>query len=242
MPSHKTSFLELPSTSKTQVDKEALQAVQAAVEVAPMVWDMMEQTLGDALDADVRESLDRARAVTRRLADITRTMQEGGDVPLDRKVLREDSNLFLKVRAVVFLLFPNSFILIRRLCNYPRLSRHTAARTLPRYGATSSSSLIPRRSLPSCSTSRPFLRSRPVMDGPTHRCLVRPRSALSLTPAFPPPTPTRRSGPRRSTVSPQVCRGVGLRSHLRVRNLRPCRCRSSRAVRSRLRRSRSRLC
>ncbi|KAJ7168184.1 RAM signaling pathway protein-domain-containing protein [Mycena crocata] len=93
----KASFLELPSSSKTQVDKEALQAIQAAVEVAPTVWDMMEQTLGDALDADVRESLDRARAVTRRLSDTTRAMQEGGDLPVDRKVLREDSNLFLKI-------------------------------------------------------------------------------------------------------------------------------------------------
>ncbi|KAJ6547024.1 RAM signaling pathway protein-domain-containing protein [Mycena capillaripes] len=93
----KTSFLDLPVSSKTQVDKEALQAIKAAVEVAPTVWDMMEQTLGDALDADVRESLERARAVTRRLTDITRAMQEGvGDVLLDRKMLREDSNLFLK--------------------------------------------------------------------------------------------------------------------------------------------------
>jgi hypothetical protein len=81
------------------VDNEALQAIQAAVEVAPTVWDMMEQTLGDALDADVRESLDKARAVTRRLADMTRSMQEGGDGTLDRRVLREDSNLFLKVHS-----------------------------------------------------------------------------------------------------------------------------------------------
>ncbi|KAJ7118730.1 RAM signaling pathway protein-domain-containing protein [Mycena epipterygia] len=92
----KASFLELPSSSKTQVDKEALQAIQAAVDVAPTVWDMMEHTLGDALDPDVRESLDRARAVTRRLGDICRAMQEGGELSVDRKVLREDSNLFLK--------------------------------------------------------------------------------------------------------------------------------------------------
>ncbi|KAJ6606459.1 RAM signaling pathway protein-domain-containing protein [Mycena vulgaris] len=93
----KASFLDLPSSSKTLVDKEALQAIQAAVDVAPTVWDMMEQTLGEALDADVRESLDRARAVTRRLAEITRAMlQEGGDLTVDRKGLRDDSNLFLK--------------------------------------------------------------------------------------------------------------------------------------------------
>ncbi|KAJ7632148.1 RAM signaling pathway protein-domain-containing protein [Roridomyces roridus] len=91
----KTSFLDLPASSKTQVDKEALQAIQLAVEVAPTVWDMIEQTLGETLDEEVRESLDRARVVTRRLADMTRAMQEGGD-SLDRKMLREDSNLFLK--------------------------------------------------------------------------------------------------------------------------------------------------
>ncbi|KAF7353640.1 Leucine-rich repeat-containing protein SOG2 [Mycena venus] len=96
IPAKGTSFLDLPTSSKTQVDKEALQAIQSAVDVAPTVWDMMEQTLGDALDADVRESLDRARAVTRRLADMTRSMQEGGDGVLDRRLLREDSNLFLK--------------------------------------------------------------------------------------------------------------------------------------------------
>jgi len=79
-----------------QVDKEALCAIQTAVEVAPTVWDMIEQTLGETLDAVVRESLDRARAVTRRLADTTRVMQEGGDVAVDKKALREDSNLFLK--------------------------------------------------------------------------------------------------------------------------------------------------
>ncbi|KAJ7461010.1 RAM signaling pathway protein-domain-containing protein [Mycena galericulata] len=92
----KASFLELPPSSKTQVEKEALQAIQAAVDVAPTVWDMIEHTLGDTLDPEVRESLERARAVTRRLGDITRAMQDGGDVTLDRKVLREDSNLFLK--------------------------------------------------------------------------------------------------------------------------------------------------
>ncbi|KAF7294768.1 Leucine-rich repeat-containing protein SOG2 [Mycena indigotica] len=92
----KAPYLELPTSSKTQVDKEALQAIQSAVEVAPTVWDMIEETLGDALDAEVRESLERARTVTRRLAEITRVMQDGTELPVDRKVLREDSNLFLK--------------------------------------------------------------------------------------------------------------------------------------------------
>ncbi|KAK0458449.1 RAM signaling pathway protein-domain-containing protein [Desarmillaria tabescens] len=93
----KTAFLELPPSSKTQVDKEAIQAVQNAVEVAPVVWNLMEEVLGDVLEAqaDVRESLDRARSVTRRLSDLIRALKEG-DSTRDRGSLREDAHIFLK--------------------------------------------------------------------------------------------------------------------------------------------------
>ncbi|KAF5373082.1 hypothetical protein D9758_001612 [Tetrapyrgos nigripes] len=93
----KTPFLDLPSTSRNQVDKEALQAVQAAVDVAPTVWDQMEDALVDALEsnAEVRESLDRARWVTQRLSDMITAMKEG-DPAGDKKTLREDANVFLK--------------------------------------------------------------------------------------------------------------------------------------------------
>ncbi|CAK5279346.1 unnamed protein product [Mycena citricolor] len=96
IPSKAPSSLELPSSSKTQVDKEALHAIQAAVDVAPTVWNQIEHALADSLDPEVRESLDRARAVTRRLADLTKSVQDGIDSSVDRKLLREDSNLFLK--------------------------------------------------------------------------------------------------------------------------------------------------
>ncbi|RDB21256.1 Leucine-rich repeat-containing protein sog2 [Hypsizygus marmoreus] len=96
--SSKATFLELPSTSKTQVDKEALQAVQSAIEVAPTVWDMIEDMLGDALDlqTSVRESIDKARAVTTRLSDTIQAIYDG-DISADRRVLREDAHIFLKV-------------------------------------------------------------------------------------------------------------------------------------------------
>ncbi|KAJ7581381.1 RAM signaling pathway protein-domain-containing protein [Mycena floridula] len=99
---HKTSFLELPSTSKVQVDKEALHAVQEAVDVAPLAWSMMEQMFGDVLERkpDIRDGLDRAKAVTRRLAEMIRGMQEG-EVVGDRKSLREDAHVFVK--TVVYL-------------------------------------------------------------------------------------------------------------------------------------------
>lgn len=102
----KTTFLELPSNSKTQVDKEALHAVQKAVEVAPVVWDMVDEILGDVLDSkvDVRESLERARTVTKRLSELIRAMQEG-DPSADRTILREDAHVFLKVWSHVYLNF-----------------------------------------------------------------------------------------------------------------------------------------
>ncbi|THV07960.1 hypothetical protein K435DRAFT_642682 [Dendrothele bispora CBS 962.96] len=93
----KTSFLELPSTSRNQVDKEALHAVQAAVDVAPTVWDQMEEVLASALEhnSEVRESLERARSVTKRLSDMIRAMKES-DSSADKRSLREDANVFLK--------------------------------------------------------------------------------------------------------------------------------------------------
>jgi len=98
----KTSFLELPSTSRNQVDKEALQAVHAAVDVAPAVWDQMEEVLVGAIEnnIEVRESLERARSVTKRLSDMIRAMKES-DSTTDKRSLREDANIFLKVRIQV---------------------------------------------------------------------------------------------------------------------------------------------
>ncbi|EEB88184.1 hypothetical protein MPER_14118, partial [Moniliophthora perniciosa FA553] len=97
IPAPKTTFLELPSTSKIQVDKEAIQAVQDAVDVAPSVWDMVEEALSGVLDTkpDVRDSLDRARSVTKSLSDMMRAIKDG-QVAADKKVLREEAHMFLK--------------------------------------------------------------------------------------------------------------------------------------------------
>ncbi|KAJ3757444.1 RAM signaling pathway protein-domain-containing protein [Lentinula raphanica] len=106
-PPKATSFLELPSTSKTLVDHEALQAVQTAVDVAPTVWDMIENVLlGDegtgvkvgVNSQDVKDNLDSARAITARLTECLHTIKnkEGGDVGAERKNFKEDAHLFLK--------------------------------------------------------------------------------------------------------------------------------------------------
>lgn len=131
----KTTFLELPSNSKSQVDKEALQAVQAAVEVAPTVWDMMEDMLGDVLNtkASVRETLETARAVTARLDDVVRAMYNADGVA-DTRLLREDAHLFLKVYSyhrsnVVFTL---NNLIPRRSSSSLISSKPMGARTLCR--------------------------------------------------------------------------------------------------------------
>lgn len=94
----KTTFLDLPSSSKTQVDREALHAVQEAVEVAPAVWRMVEELLGDVLEtkADIRDCLEKARGVTQRLSENIHAMMDG-DPSADRKSLRDDAHVFLKV-------------------------------------------------------------------------------------------------------------------------------------------------
>ncbi|TFK76564.1 hypothetical protein BDN72DRAFT_243194 [Pluteus cervinus] len=89
----KSTFLELPTTSKTQIDRDALQAVMQAVEVAPIIWDMMEELLGDL---DIHKSLQNARIVTDRLKETIQTLREQGS-QADRKLLREDAHTFLKI-------------------------------------------------------------------------------------------------------------------------------------------------
>lgn len=94
----KASFLDLSLNSKAQVDKEALQAVQAAVDIAPEVWDMIEDALSGVVEATgtVRETLEIARAVTAGLSGIIQSMQSVDSAPTDRKSLREDAHVFLK--------------------------------------------------------------------------------------------------------------------------------------------------
>ncbi|KAG5646694.1 hypothetical protein DXG03_002684 [Asterophora parasitica] len=94
----KASLLDLPSNSKSQVDREALQAVQAAVEVAPAVWNMISDLFDDTSDAkpSVRDTLEKARVVTARLSETLDAMHDT-EVLTDRKDLREDAHAFLKV-------------------------------------------------------------------------------------------------------------------------------------------------
>lgn len=89
----KTPLLEIPMISKTQIDREALQAVKQAIEVAPTVWDMMEELLSHL---NLRGELDNARQVTKRLREAL-DVAHHSDPSVDRKTLRDDARTFLKV-------------------------------------------------------------------------------------------------------------------------------------------------
>ena len=92
---------ELPTNSKSQVDKEALQAVYAAVDIAPIVCDMIEDVLGDSdilkIETSVHDTIKQARDATTRLLGTVR-MLEKADTDLNAKILREDAHTFLKVK------------------------------------------------------------------------------------------------------------------------------------------------
>lgn len=103
----KLPALEVPPNSKTLVDKEALDAMRVAVEAAPAVWEMMDEILSEVNETqsakhDVRDSLARAKVVTDRLRENIRAVQQGHPTA-DRKALREDAHVFVKVTLYVFL-------------------------------------------------------------------------------------------------------------------------------------------
>lgn len=98
--STKANYMDLPSNSKLQVDKEALQAVQAAVSIAPSIWDMIATLFEGDLNKSslVHDALRNARIVTTRLAKTLEAKQvHDFDVDFDREGFREDAHGFLKV-------------------------------------------------------------------------------------------------------------------------------------------------
>jgi hypothetical protein len=97
MPFKAPPLLQIPSNSRSLVDKEALDAMKKAVEAAPAIWTMMDEILGDDLDTniDVRGTLSAAKSVTTRLGKNIQAMQRG-DPTADRKSLREDAHVFVK--------------------------------------------------------------------------------------------------------------------------------------------------
>ena len=125
-------MLEIPPNSKTLVDKEALDAMRVAVEAAPAVWEMMDEILGEVDEdqntkSDVEDTLVKAKIVTDRLRENIRAVQKSHPAA-DRKMLREDAHVFVKVPTSPFTVLISSAHLSNRLsCSYPMSLRLTAA-------------------------------------------------------------------------------------------------------------------
>ncbi|KAG5220822.1 RAM signaling network component [Salix suchowensis] len=100
----KPSLSDLVSTSNVQVDNEVLNAMQEAIDVAPSVWEMMEEILADVIntDTDVREGLARAKAITTRLLQTLRAFQDGDFTTADKRAMGEDARIFCNVSRSIF--------------------------------------------------------------------------------------------------------------------------------------------
>jgi len=92
--------LEIP-LSRTLVDNDALDSMETAVDSAPAIWDLMQEMAESMLETpglggDFRDSIDRAKTITERLrANIIAV--RGGDPAADRRALRDNAHLFVKV-------------------------------------------------------------------------------------------------------------------------------------------------
>jgi len=92
-----TGRLDVPTTLHNLVDKEAIDAMSKAVEAAPPVWVMMDSILADLPEKqeDIKETLAKAQTVTQQLKTDISLLQDGMNV--ERKSLRNDAHMFVKV-------------------------------------------------------------------------------------------------------------------------------------------------
>ena len=100
---------DIPTTLHSLVDNKAIDAMSQAVEAAPPVWAMMDSILADLPEkqGDTQETLAKAQNVTQQLKTDISLLQDGMNV--DRKSLRNDAHLFVKVsfsRCIHMLVFP----------------------------------------------------------------------------------------------------------------------------------------
>lgn len=118
--------LEIPQP-KTLVDEDALDAMESAVDAAPAVWEMIKEfTTGTSAsvdtDHDIDESLAQAKVVTERLRTNLHATR-CGDPTSDRKALREDAHVFVKVIAPI-LYWPLSCLLTNLVLDCGQIVQH----------------------------------------------------------------------------------------------------------------------
>ncbi|KAG2364959.1 RAM signaling pathway protein-domain-containing protein [Suillus spraguei] len=89
--------LDIPP-SRTLVDKDALDAMEVAVEAAPAVWEMIKEIVDNLSEGveEFRNTLLKAKSITERLR-ININAMRCGDPGADRKGLREDAHVFVKI-------------------------------------------------------------------------------------------------------------------------------------------------
>lgn len=86
--------------------------MEAAVDSAPAIWDLMQEmveTLSETpgLGADFHSSIEKAKTITERLrANIVSV--RAGDPTADRRALRDNAHLFVKVR-IALVIFMTAF-------------------------------------------------------------------------------------------------------------------------------------
>lgn len=95
---HKPPALDMSSATVNWIDKEAIDAVKAAVEAATTVCDMTDEMLMDdpTVRAELQVKLCKARDVTDRLHANIRLL-ELGDADVDRPAIRDDAHVFANV-------------------------------------------------------------------------------------------------------------------------------------------------
>jgi hypothetical protein len=94
MPSVSESYFN----NRVRADKEAFQAVREALEIAPVVWDQIEEALGDISGRDTQHVLENARLVTRKLSDDVHAISDDSPESVG-KAISDSAHIFLKVRG-----------------------------------------------------------------------------------------------------------------------------------------------
>ena len=79
------------------VDKKPLHAVRDALEAAPVIWDQIEEALGDISNRDTQQFLEKARFITRKFSDNVHAVSEKSPES-DKKAISDSAQLFWKVR------------------------------------------------------------------------------------------------------------------------------------------------
>lgn len=94
-----SSVSESYFNNRVGADTEAFQAVREALEIAPVVWDQIEETLGDISSRDIQQVLENARFVTKKLSDDVHAISEESPEST-KKAISDSAHLFLKVREL----------------------------------------------------------------------------------------------------------------------------------------------